>query len=146
MPTAPWHWHPGVTIASPPGIGCFKAGLEFSHGGISLQELVVPRILVSQTGSAPSAARIAAVKWTGMRCRVTVDNPGPGLSVDLRSRPADKDSSRVEGHAARPLAADGTVSLPVHDPADEGSAAVVVLLGPDETLLHSLATVIGGIG
>lgn len=146
MPTATWYWSAGVTIASPPGIGCFKAGLEYSHGGISLQELVVPRILVRQAGPPPTAARIAAVKWTGMRCRVTVDHPGSGLCVDLRSRPADKDTSRVEGQAARPLAPDGTVSLPVADPADEGTAAVVVLLGPDGTILHSLATVVGGEG
>ena len=35
-----WHWNPGVTIASPPGVGCFRASMEYSHGGMSLQEMV----------------------------------------------------------------------------------------------------------
>ena len=42
LPVVGWHWNPSVTIASPHGIGCFKAGKEYDHGGISLQELVAP--------------------------------------------------------------------------------------------------------
>ena len=47
-----WHWNPEVTIASPPGAGCFRASMEYSHGGVSLQEMVTPvlRVKAAQSG------------------------------------------------------------------------------------------------
>ena len=66
LPVVGWHWNPSVTIASPHGIGCFKAGKEYDHGGISLQELVVPRILVRPAAGAVEIAKIAGVKWVGL--------------------------------------------------------------------------------
>src|SRR6202011_765510 len=41
-PLFKWQWNPQVTIASPPGAGCFRASMEYSHGGVSLQEMVTP--------------------------------------------------------------------------------------------------------
>ncbi|MCC7265547.1 MAG: BREX-1 system phosphatase PglZ type B, partial [Candidatus Latescibacteria bacterium] len=142
LPMVPWHWNPMVSMASPPGVGCFKAGLEYAHGGISLQELVVPRMVIRAAGAA-SQARLATIKWVGLRCRVTVEGASSELKVDLRTRPADPGTSKVEGGAARELAVDGTVSLPVSDPSEEGTAVVVVLLAPDGRVVHSLTTVIG---
>ena len=136
LPLMPWHWNPDVAIASPPGVGCFKAGMEYAHGGISLQELVVPRVLVRAEGPEIAQARLADVKWVGLRCRVTIQGAVPGLRVDLRARPADPDSSKVEGGGAREVSADGTVSLPVSDPGDEGAAGVVVLLSPEGRVIH----------
>lgn len=142
LPLLPWYWNSAVSIASPPGVGCFKAGLEYAHGGISLQELVVSRMKVRAEGTA-SQSRLSGIKWVGLRCRVTVQGAIPGLRVDLRARPADPASSKVEGSVPREVAADGTTSLPVSDPAEEGTAAVVVLLSPDGQVIHSLHTVIG---
>ena len=42
LPTYQWHWNPTVAIATPPGVGCFRASTEYTHGGVSLQELVTP--------------------------------------------------------------------------------------------------------
>ena len=41
-----WHWTPAVTIASPPGEGCFRASMEYSHGRVSIQEMVTPVLRV----------------------------------------------------------------------------------------------------
>jgi hypothetical protein len=47
-PLMPWRWNKEVWVASPPGVGCFKAGVEYTHGGISLQEMVVRRMTVTE--------------------------------------------------------------------------------------------------
>jgi len=144
LPLVGWHWNPAVSIASPPGIGCFKAGKEYDHGGISLQELVVPRITVRPAAGAAEIAKIAGVKWVGLRCRVTIEGAVPGLKVDLRGRVAEA-KSKVEGGKPKEVSEDGTVSLAVESPDDEGTGAHVVLLSNDEgTVLASQLTTIGG--
>ena len=143
LPSAPWHWNPEVTIATPPGAGCFRAGVEYAHGGLSVQESVVPRLTIRAGASAGGEARIATVKWIGLRCRVAVQHAREGLSVDVRGRPADARSSKVEGGRPREIGADGTVSLPIGEDREVGNAAVVVLLGSDGAPVHTQPTVIG---
>jgi hypothetical protein len=143
LPLVPWHWNPQVSIASPPGIGCFKAGSEYVHGGISAQEMVVPRILVRSSQGAVGQARIGEVKWIGLRCRVTAQNSVAGMRADVRTRAADGGSSRVEGKKAKEVGTDGTVSLAIADDGDQGAAAVVVLMTADGTIIQSQPTVIG---
>ena len=45
VPCFPWFWAEKVRIACPPGIDCFMAGEEYSHGGLSLQECLVPQLI-----------------------------------------------------------------------------------------------------
>ncbi len=145
LPLVDWHWNPAVSIASPPGIGCFKAGKEYDHGGISLQELVVPRILVRPAAGAVEVAKIAGVKWVGLRCRVTIEGAVSGLKVDLRGRVAEAEAkSKLEGDGPKEVSADGTVSLAVKSTDDEGSAAHIVLISAVGVVLDSQVTTIGG--
>ena len=46
VPVLPWYWNPEVRIACPPGIGSFIAGADYAHGGVSLQECVIPELTV----------------------------------------------------------------------------------------------------
>ena len=78
IPTYPWYWNPVLRIASPPGIGAFVANTEYAHGGISLQECVIPDLVVERGEEAVSAA-ITEISWRGMRCRVTVRTNAAGL-------------------------------------------------------------------
>ena len=63
--------NPLLRIASPPGIGAFVANSEYAHGGISLQECVVPELIVER-GEEAVTATITEISRRGMRCRVTV--------------------------------------------------------------------------
>ena len=92
-PSFPWFWSDGVRVASPYGIDSFVAGKEYSHGGLSVQECVVPQLAVRGGKAAGVSAKIEQVRWAGLRCRVTLVGDFGGCSVDLRDKPGDPSSS-----------------------------------------------------
>lgn len=143
LPTLPWHWNAEVAIATPPGAGCFIAGVEYAHGGLSLQEMVVPRLTIRAGAVAVGQAKITAAKWVGLRCRVSIQNAIAGMNVDIRGRPADAKSSKLDGSRAREIGSDGTASLIVGDDREIGAVAAIVLLGLDGAPIHTVSTVIG---
>lgn len=59
------------------------ANSEYAHGGISLQECVIPELIVER-GEEAVTATITEISWRGMRCRVAVKSNADGLQVDLR--------------------------------------------------------------
>ena len=140
-PVVAWHWNAAERIAAPPGAACFAAGKEYAHGGVSLQESVIPvlRITAGAAGAPPRAV-ITAVSWVGLRCRVRVTAP-PGASVDLRTRVADAASSIAR---ARPLDERGAASLLVADDDLQGTSAVVVVLDADGRAAARQSTIVGG--
>ena len=140
-PTMPWHWNVHERVAVGPGIACFGAGNEYAHGGLSLQESLVPVIRITAGAGAPEA-NVAAVSWVGLRCRVRLDGARPGLAVDLRTRVNDADSS-VSGRS-RPVDDEGAASLLVPDDEHEGRPAAVVVLDPDGRVVARRSTIIGG--
>ena len=153
-PTVAWHWNPHERVAVGPGIACFGAGNEYAHGGLSLQEALVPILRVSAGGGAAAGAgrgvggagvrtaRVAAVSWAGLRCRVRIDGAGTGLAVDLRTRINDADSSVSGG--ARPVDDGGAASLLVPDDEQEGRPAAVVVLDARGQVVARQSTIIGG--
>ena len=56
-PLYPWHWNGSEHFASPPGIACFSNRPEYAHGGLSVQECLIPDIRVSKTTGSGGAAR-----------------------------------------------------------------------------------------
>jgi hypothetical protein len=46
--TLTWSWCPDVRIAMAPSISSFVAGQEYGHGGLSLQESIIPVVQVSR--------------------------------------------------------------------------------------------------
>ena len=139
--TVGWHWNPNIRIAMAPDMRVHKRGLGYAHGGISVQECLVPRLTVDKTGTEQPDAQISSVEWVRLRCRIQVDNPTEGLQADLRTRPNDPGTSV----AARPKAVkeDGTVSIPVPSPEQEGSEVTAVLLDGDD-VIHTYSTTVGG--
>jgi hypothetical protein len=138
IPTYPWYWNEHVRIASPPGIACFNTGVEYSHGGVSLQECVVPEITVVQ--AAPQiSARIKNVLWHGMRCRVTVDTT-TDIRVDMRLNWKQPNTSIVA--ALKDIGAPGEVSLVVDDE-HEGSSAMIVAIDANGNILDRALTTVG---
>jgi hypothetical protein len=37
-PLFPWSWNPHLSVALADGVCCYRAGMEYAHGGLSLQE------------------------------------------------------------------------------------------------------------
>jgi hypothetical protein len=140
VPIFPWHWNPHVRIASPPGIGSFRAGVEYAHGGVSVQECVIPDMLV-EAGAQVARASIKTIQWRGMRCKVAVDTNTAGLSVDLRLNWRQKDTSIAA--SVKELGANGEGSLAVKDDRYEGSAAMVVVFDKNGLELDYKPTTVG---
>ncbi|MEB2363919.1 MAG: BREX-1 system phosphatase PglZ type B [Bryobacterales bacterium] len=140
VPVTSWHWNPEIKIASPPGIGAFRAGETYAHGGISPQECVVPELIVER-GVSAICASIQSVEWRGMRCRVRVDSNEPKVRVDLRK--SWKQEATSIAAAAKEIGPAGEVSLAVPDDANEGAAAFVVLLDPEGKVIVSQTTCVG---
>lgn len=140
MPTYPWYWNPVLRIASPPGIGAFMAGAEYAHGGISLQECVIPELIVER-GEAAIAATITDISWRGMRCRVTVQTNAPGLIVDLRLNWKQIASSIAA--STKELAMNGEASIAVSDDTHEGAAASVVVSDTTGRVVDYKPTTVG---
>ena len=142
VPTVRWHWNAHERVAVAPGISCFTAGNEYAHGGLSLQESLVPVIrVVAGKAAAEARAEIAEVRWAGLRCRVRIEAARPGLSVDLRTKVNDAGSSLSR---ARAFDAKGTASVLVSDDELEGSPAVVIVLDAGGQVIAKRLTIIGG--
>ena len=137
-----WDWCRDVQVAYAPGVSSFIAGADYAHGGLSLQECLVPVLDVQIAApSLPVVATIKSVIWKQLRCIVEVDSTVPGLRVDLRTKAALASSSLAE--SVKPVAS-GKVNLAVADDANTGTAAVVVVLAADGQVIHRQSTTVGG--
>jgi len=138
-----WYWNPQVMMASPPGAGSFRASIEYSHGGVSLQEMVTPVIRVKTARQAGGAVRLLEAKWTGARCRVAVSGIFAGVRVDLRTRQSDPSTSLLADMQAREVTSDGKVTIFLENDADIGKHANIVLLDASGVVIDSLPTTLG---
>lgn len=138
-----WFWADDVRVASPTGIDCFLAGEEYNHGGLSLQECVVPQFAIRAGGGAAVAAKIESFKWAGLRCRVKVTGDFDGCTVDLRDKAADPATSLAD--AVKAVGKDGTVSLVVKAKYDtrEGTATTLVLLDQTGNVVDKAPVTVG---
>jgi len=135
-----WFWSDAVQVASPTGIDCFIAGKEYNHGGLSLQECVVPQLTVrGKTQPAPSA-KIDEVKWAGLRCRIKVKGQASGCKVDLRDKANDPGATLA---SATSLSAEGKATILVENDQREGTAAILVLLDQTGTVLEKMPITVG---
>ena len=141
MPTYAWHWNPHVRVASPPGVGSFATNTEYSHGGVSVQECVVPE-LTAERGAERASAKIRSISWRGMRCRIAVESNMAGLKIDLRLNWKQPATSIVA--AVKDVEGDGETSVVVKDDANEGMAAAVVVLDANGQVLDQKTTTVGG--
>lgn len=136
-----WDWCKDVQVAYASGVTNFMAGADYAHGGISLQECLVPvlQLECSGTASPGAAVTIQSVTWKGLRCTVVVAGASVGQRVDIRTKAALASSSLA---ASKPLDG-GKASLAVADDEQMGAAAVVVVLGADGEVVQKQATTVG---
>lgn len=140
VPVHAWHWNPHVRIASPPGVGSFAPNTEYSHGGISPQECIVPELVVERGGGGTTAS-ITAMTWRGMRCRVSVTTNDPSVRVDLRANWKQANTSIAA--SPKEVGPAGEASLAVADDAHEGHAATIVVVDGAGNVLDRKTTTVG---
>ena len=83
----PWYWNPNQHFALANGISCFKAGEEYTHGGLSIQEALVLQLTVTRGVSQKYRIfiSIADVSWKGLRVFCTGRWNALMVQVDIRS-------------------------------------------------------------
>ena len=139
--TMPWYWNSDVEVALANGISCFKSGLDYAHGGLSLQECAVPCYIVEFKTATISHIDITDVKWRGLRCDVAVDGEYCGLNVDIRTHAGDVGTSVVMG--IKPFKSSGKASVVVEDDGLEGTLAVILVIDNAGNIMAQVDTVIG---
>ncbi len=140
----PWYWNHAQHFALADGVNCYRAGLEYAHGGLSVQECLTLELIVtaSQKDRPISELEISEVAWRGLRCKVDAENVYPGLSLDIRLNAGNPSSSVVK--KIKPLNEDGFASVVVENEDYEGVRATVVLIDGDGQLAAQAITTIGG--
>ncbi|MDF7800019.1 BREX-1 system phosphatase PglZ type B [Pontiellaceae bacterium B1224] len=140
----PWYWNPGLHFSLADGINCFKNGVEYTHGGLSLQECLTLRLSVSRGTPADSlfSAGLSEVSWRGLRCSVKVEGSVSGLSLDVRTQAGNAASSVAV--SAKPVKEDGTCSVIIEDDDLDGRSVTVVLVDENGALVAQVDTRVGG--
>ena len=138
--TLGWYWNPNIPIHYPHGIHSFIAGRSYAHGGVSLQECLVPILTIEGEVKTLAKASITTIKWMGLRCKIEVMSGSDNLFVDLRTKMADSNSSIVSVKTLQ----GGKASLAVLDDDNEGVSATVVVYDGDGNLLAKQPTTVGG--
>lgn len=137
----PWYWNPNVYFASPRGASCYRAGLEYAHGGVSLQECVTLFLKITNASQQDEQfVTIESVSWTGLRCRILANAP-ENARLDIREKPADPTSSVIL--KTKNVANEKQVSLLVEDEDLENEKAFVVIVDENGNLLAQVETKIG---
>jgi hypothetical protein len=142
VPTAGWFWDGTQEVACAPGAYCFKAGTEYTHGGLSLQECVTPDLVFSNPSEGKALVLvIESVQWVGLRCRVTIKPTAPGLSAGLRGKANDPKTGIC---AAKSFDSEGRAGLMVEDEDLGGTATTLVVFDASGRVLCKQVTTVGG--
>jgi len=140
----PWYWDPLQQIAMADGVSCYSAGVEYTHGGLSLQECLLLDIKVTQGKNelSKAAVRITDIKWTNMRCSIAIEGQGNDLVLDIRTSPDDLTSSVVL--SVKSIKSNHTASVVVENENLQGDPAYIVILDQDYNIITQIQTTIGG--
>jgi len=138
----PWYWNQLKEFALADGVSCYRAGMDYAHGGISLQEcLTLPlTVLATHEPGIGASLRITDVVWRGLRCKVAVEGEQGDFSLDLRLQAANPNTSIVMG--VKPFRENGTSSVVVENEDMEGQKAIAVVLDAEGNLVAQYSTVV----
>lgn len=144
--TAPWHWNPSQRFAAARGAGAFRRGVEYAHGGLSVQECLIPDLTVTAATPTGPSARIERIAWLRFRCVVEVAIEGGAeesvVRADLRLK-GDLSRSVAVSAKAKTLDEDGSASLLLAHDEYEASRLVLVLIDDEGRILDRRDTAVG---
>lgn len=141
-PMTAWFWDSAEAVVLAPGVSCFIAGMEYAHGGLTLQEALIPSLTVSVRGSGSlKSVVLKELKWSGMRLNIEFES-AQGLIIDVRSQVADATSSLAQSPVKG--ASDGQkTSLLVPDDEALGMTAFLVVIDENGQPIFKQSIVIG---
>lgn len=126
FPETSWFWDAADAVVLAPGISCFMAGLEYSHGELTIQEAVIPSLLVT-AGKTAGLSKVVLSEFASSGLRLNMVFEGAeGLNVDIRGKVADAGSSYVVNQVTASANGQRT-SLLVADDDAIGTAAFLVV-------------------
>ncbi|BBO87504.1 BREX-1 system phosphatase PglZ type B [Desulfosarcina ovata] len=140
----PWYWNQNQSIALANGISCYKAGEEYAHGGLSLQECLTMELMVTAGASVSQSpsVEITDIVWKGLRCKIAVDGKFSDLLFDIRIKAGSPEHSVVM--TVKPINEKGIGSVVVENEELEGTEASIVLIDKAGELISQGKTIIGG--
>lgn len=139
VPRYQWSWNDLDWFASAPGISCFNKSDAYAHGGVSIQECLTPDLVVEREAGAPGAAAIESITWRRFRCLLVVSGQGKEWRAELRLG----GPSGAPVSAAKPVDADGSVSLVLSDDEHEDAALTAVVLDSGDRVVVAAETRVG---
>jgi hypothetical protein len=125
MPRMAWYWNATEWFAAAPGICCFNKSPAYAHGGLSIQECLIPDLLVEGSGEQALRVAIDSITWRRLRCFVEATVQGGAVTADLR---LTQPGGRSVVVTSKPVDPDGAVSLVLEDDDYEGVPLVLVLI------------------
>ncbi len=141
VPRLPWHWNAGQWFATPPGIACFSKRDEYAHGGLSVQECLIPDMRVERTAGSGIAATIRSITWRRLRCYAEVEVRGTDpVTADLRLATPSGDSV---AQTTKQVQEDGSVSLVLDDDRHEEETLVLIVTDADGRIMSQQPTRVG---
>jgi hypothetical protein len=140
----PWYWDEIQQIAIADGISCYRSGVEYTHGGLSIQECLLLDIKIRkhQGVKITGSVKVTDIKWAGLRCSIAIEGQGDGLSFDIRTSPGDFMSTVVL--STKPIKSDHTASVVVENENLLAALAYIVVLDQDDNVISQIQTTIGG--
>jgi len=140
----PWYWDEIQQIAIADGISCYRSGVEYTHGGLSIQECLLLDIKIRkhQGVKITGSVKVTDIKWAGLRCSIAIEGQGDGLSFDIRTSPGDFMSTVVL--STKPIKSDHTASVVVENENLLTALAYIVILDQDNNIVSQVQTTIGG--
>ncbi|HRF47710.1 MAG TPA: BREX-1 system phosphatase PglZ type B [Anaerolineales bacterium] len=136
-----WFWDSAEHVILAPGIACFTANMEYAHGGLTVQEALIPSLSITVGGGAPKSIALKSLKWSGLRLRAELDGIA-GCSVDIRRKAADPKSSLAKEPA--PAKADTPqITLLVLDEEALGDPAHLVVLDANGEVVFKHTLTVG---
>jgi hypothetical protein len=136
----PWRWNESIFIAYAPGISFFRINEEYAHGGISIQECLVPTIFIENPNASKVNSKIQELKWVNLKCTIATENAQANYTIDIRTKYNDETTSIIESR--NKIITDNKIFVMVNDDA-EAKAATIVLLDENGRILDKKTTTVG---
>ena len=137
----PWFWNPVRNFALAEGISCYRNGVQYAHGGLSLQECVTVSMSLRSGKASLGNVQITKIKWNQLICKVEVSSPIDGVFLDVRTHAGNTTTTQVT--SKKQFKNKTACSVIIENEDLEGHDCWVVLLDDNGNVLTQESTVVG---